>query len=183
MRRFCSFARPLVTAVVIVCLAGAACRRERREVVPLNGQAERPDAVRLTPLQPGKPRPPRPTNRAYADNAYAMSEGKRLYSAFNCNGCHANGGGGIGPALMDDEWIYGSDPDQVYSTIVQGRPDGMPSFGGRIPEQEVWQIVAYVESLSGNAVKTAATGRPDDLAAKRPEARVEPATPRQTGHR
>ena len=37
-------------------------------------------------------------------------QGKRLFSWYNCIGCHANGGGGIGPPLMDDEWIYGSRP-------------------------------------------------------------------------
>ena len=30
---------------------------------------------------------------------------------------------------MDAEWIYGSHPEQIYSDIVQGRPNGMPSFG------------------------------------------------------
>src|SRR4051812_47750251 len=34
-----------------------------------------------------------------------VSEGKRLYKWFNCNTCHVNGGGAIGPALMDDKWI------------------------------------------------------------------------------
>jgi cytochrome c oxidase cbb3-type subunit 3 len=48
----------------------------------------------------------------YDENAYAVNQGKRLYRWYNCNGCHANGGGGIGPALMDAEWRYGSDPAQ-----------------------------------------------------------------------
>ena len=39
-----------------------------------------------------------------------IAEGQRLYNAFNCVGCHAHGGGAIGPALMDDLWIHGSDP-------------------------------------------------------------------------
>jgi cytochrome c oxidase cbb3-type subunit 3 len=50
---------------------------------------------------------------------------------------------------MDDEWIYGSSSANVYWTIVEGRPQGMPAFGGRIPEDEVWRIAAYVRSLSG----------------------------------
>ena len=29
---------------------------------------------------------------------------------------------------MDDKWIYGSRPEQIYSDIVQGRPNGMPSL-------------------------------------------------------
>ena len=82
----------------------------------------------------------------YEGSAYAVGEGKRLYSAYNCVGCHAHGGGAIGPALMDAEWIYGSRPEQIYSDIVQGRPNGMPSFAGKIPDYQVWELVAYVRS-------------------------------------
>ena len=57
---------------------------------------------------------------AYEENAYAMSQGKLLYENFNCVGCHFHGGGGIGPPLMDDKWIYGSEPDQIFATIIAG---------------------------------------------------------------
>ena len=67
----------------------------------------------------------------------------------NCTGCHAHGGGAIGPPLMDDSWIYGSHPDQIFATIVEGRPNGMPSFRGKLPDYEIWQLAAYVRSLSG----------------------------------
>jgi cytochrome c oxidase cbb3-type subunit 3 len=116
-------------------------------------------------------------------NAYGLSEGKRLFSWFNCVGCHHHGGGGIGPALMDHRWVYGSRPDQIYSTIVQGRPNGMPSYAGRLTDQQVWQLVAYVESLAGNAAKDAAPGREDDMSSSKPEMRREPRPPVQTGHR
>ena len=55
----------------------------------------------------------------------------------------------MGPPLMDDEWIYGSEPQNIYATIVEGRPNGMPSFRGKIPDQQVWELVAYVRSMSG----------------------------------
>src|SRR5205809_5945187 len=71
--------------------------------------------------------PPRPTLFPYTtlfrSNAYALGEGQRLYKQMNCVGCHFHGGGGIGPALMDDEWIYGSDPAQIFTTIVEGKID------------------------------------------------------------
>ncbi|HEX9109244.1 MAG TPA: c-type cytochrome, partial [Longimicrobiales bacterium] len=101
----------------------------------------------------------------YDENAYTISEGKRLFSWYNCVGCHAHGGGSIGPALMDSTWIYGAQPGQIYATIVQGRPNGMPAWGGRIPEYQVWELVAYVRSLSGLVPKTAAPGRSDGLSA------------------
>ncbi len=84
----------------------------------------------------------------YDANEEAIGEGKRLYNHFNCSGCHAGGGGAIGPALMDEVWIYGSQPGNIYSTIVEGRPNGMPAFGGRIPQDKIWRIAAYVSTLN-----------------------------------
>jgi cytochrome c oxidase cbb3-type subunit 3 len=99
----------------------------------------------------------------YEENAYTVAEGKRLFSAFNCTGCHAHGGGDSGPPLMDDKWIYGSEPEQIFATLVEGRPNGMPSFGGRLPAYQLWQLTAYVRSLSGLVPSDAAPGRDDDL--------------------
>jgi cbb3-type cytochrome c oxidase subunit III len=85
----------------------------------------------------------------YEDNAYAMTEGQRLYEWYNCNGCHARGGGGIGPPLMADVWRYGKEPGKIYTSIVEGRPNGMPSWRGKMPEFQVWQLVTYVQALHG----------------------------------
>jgi cytochrome c oxidase cbb3-type subunit 3 len=102
-------------------------------------------------------------------NAYAMAQGKTLFRWFNCSGCHSNGGGGMGPALMDDKWRYGNNPEDIYTSIMQGRPNGMPSFKGRINEDQAWQLVAYVRSMSGWAKKDAAPGRSDSLYPGEPE--------------
>ena len=171
----------LIGALVVSTVS--ACERERRDFKLPNGE-QLAQATRLTDLQAGSPSQPGSVGSPFRNNAYGLSEGKRLYNAYNCSGCHAQGGGAIGPALMDHRWIYGSRPDQIYSTIVEGRPNGMPAFGGRIPEQQLWQIVAYVESLSGNVSKAAAPSRNDDMNAAKPENRREPQTrPIQTGHR
>jgi cytochrome c oxidase cbb3-type subunit III len=89
-----------------------------------------------------------PRAAAYYDNAEAVNTGRILFGQFNCSGCHSNGGGGMGPSLMDDEWIYGGRLQQIHQTIVEGRPNGMPSWGGRIPDQQIWQIATYVRSMS-----------------------------------
>jgi cytochrome c oxidase cbb3-type subunit III len=102
-------------------------------------------------------------------NAYALSQGKTLFRWFNCSGCHSAGGGGMGPALMDDKWRYGNDPEDIYHSIMEGRPNGMPSFRGRINEDQAWQLVAYVRSMSGWARKDAAPGRNDSLYPGEPE--------------
>jgi cytochrome c oxidase cbb3-type subunit 3 len=92
------------------------------------------------------------------ENPEAVQTGMRLFAQYNCNGCHSNGGGGMGPDLMDDEWIYGGRLEQIHQTIVQGRPNGMPSWGGKIPDEQIWQITAYVRSMSLPATLAAQNG-------------------------
>lgn len=156
----------------LAALALAACQREDRNFAPPPSGSVAVNAVQMTPLHAGLEPPPPPLSNAYQENAYAMSQGKRLFSAYNCNGCHANGGGGQGPALMDDVWIYGSAPQNIFATIVEGRPNGMPSFRGRIPDDQVWQLVAYVRSMSGLAPFDAAPSRNDTIEVKVPESRM-----------
>ena len=167
----------VLVALVMTCVAG--CERERRDFRTPPSGAVAIQSLRMTVLTPGAlslvPANPNPLE----ENAYALSEGKRLFHWYNCSGCHAEGGGAIGPALMDDVWIYGSDPANVFATIVQGRPNGMPSYGGRIPEKEVWELVAYVRSLSGQAKPSAATSRDDSIMVKPAESRVDKGKPVQ----
>ena len=82
---------------------------------------------------------------------------------------------------MDDVWIYGSDPANIYATIVEGRPNGMPAFGGHIPDNEVWELVAYVRSMSGLAPSGAAPNRDDALHVKEPESQADATEARRRG--
>ncbi|HET7435453.1 MAG TPA: cytochrome c [Thermoanaerobaculia bacterium] len=142
----------------------ASCRREQRELRRSPAAAARTGGiVRLSDLQPGQPSPDIIVRNLSEERAYDLSEGKRLYASYNCVGCHSHGGGGIGPPLMDSEWIYGSNPENIHDTIVEGRPNGMPSFGGKIPDYQIWEIAAYVRSLSGLAPTPAAPSRDDHM--------------------
>jgi cytochrome c oxidase cbb3-type subunit 3 len=131
-----------------------------------------------------------PFGRQYLINAQALSDGQMLYGAFNCSGCHANGGGGMGPPLLDNKWFYGAEPEQVYVSILEGRPNGMPSYRGRIPDYQMWELVAYVLSLSGQASPNAAAGRsehmttalpPNSTPREKPEVAPQPTTGPATG--
>ncbi|MCU1228812.1 MAG: cytochrome [Acidobacteria bacterium] len=156
-------ARNLVVLAIAAFLMLTSCEREERRFREMPSAAGRRNTERLVTLVPGPYTPDVRVRNPYEHNAFAISEGKRLFSWYNCVGCHANGGGGMGPPLMDERWIYGSDPENIFATIVEGRPNGMPSFRGKIPEYQVWQIVAFVQSLSGNVPKDAANGRNDDM--------------------
>lgn len=80
-----------------------------------------------------------------------IEAGKALFTGkLGCYGCHGQaGGGGMGPSLADATWIYGSDAAAIHETLVNGRPNGMPAFSGAATDEELWQVVAFVQSLSG----------------------------------
>ena len=170
--------RTLILALA-VALAAAACRREERRFREVAPAATATSVATAANLQPGPTYTVTRTNGPYQYNAYAISEGKALYNQFNCSGCHSNGGGGMGPPLMDDKWIYGRDPASVFATIMEGRPNGMPAWRGRIPNYEVWRIVAYVRSMSGQASKDAASGRDDHMFGRESEQRLTEVKPKQ----
>lgn len=84
-----------------------------------------------------------------ADDPDAAMRGMKSFDTFNCSGCHAaNGAGGMGPALSNDQWIYRSSPANIYLTIVQGRAKGMPAFGTLLPERTIWELVSYIQSIA-----------------------------------
>ncbi len=161
--------RAISIAVALSVVALAGCDREKRDFTTPAAPADPKMSERLSPLQPAQPqqtpvaiaqKPPRP----YEDQARDVNDGKRFYRWYNCNGCHGGGGGGgMGPALMDNEWIYGREPEQIFQSIALGRPNGMPSFGGHIPDDQLWKLVAYVRSMSGLLPSDVAPGRSDQL--------------------
>ena len=84
----------------------------------------------------------------YATDAVALQDGRRLFDWYNCSGCHGgHAGGGMGPSLRDETWIYGNRDDQIFDSIAQGRSKGMPAWGTKIPEDQIWQLVAYIKSM------------------------------------
>jgi cytochrome c oxidase cbb3-type subunit 3 len=167
-------------ALVAAALASGACEREKRQFVTWPPTASAATAVREVDLQPGPPTRDVNVRGPYSDNAYGVSQGKQLYDQMNCSGCHFQGGGGIGPPLMDAEWIYGSEPENVFETIEEGRPNGMPSFRGKLSTDQIWQLVAYVRSMSGLLPKDVASGRNDDMQVRTQEQSTQKASPKQS---
>ena len=78
----------------------------------------------------------------------ARTDGRRLFVRFNCSGCHGGrAGGGMGPSLRDVDWLYGSSDMAIFASIAEGRGKGMPAWGARIPDDQIWRLVAYIRSL------------------------------------
>jgi cytochrome c oxidase cbb3-type subunit III len=151
--------------VITCCLVAlSSCQREKRPARPAPVRTVvYSDAAREDSIEPGGRLPHFQANYPYDKSAYSISEGQRLFNWYNCSGCHSQGGGGIGPPLIKTEWIYGGEPDNLFDTIVKGRPNGMPTWGGRIPEYQVWQIVTYIRSMNKEEPQSATPARTDTV--------------------
>jgi cytochrome c oxidase cbb3-type subunit III len=172
--------RASLFVIGVAALALGACNREERhsrskpigEIVPAD---QSPDTI-----IPGGGAAPALDPRAalYDNNTHAIADGQTLFNQMNCVGCHAHGGGAIGPALMDDEWRYGGRIDQIATTITEGRPNGMPSWRGKLTEDQIWKLAAYVRSLSGQPSKDTVSSRADSMSGASPQTMTPRAPPR-----
>ncbi len=84
-------------------------------------------------------------------DASDLSAGKSIFEA-NCVACHmADGGGGIGPNLTDENWILGGGIKNVFNTLVEGGRDGkgMISWKSTLKPSEMQQVGSYVLSFQG----------------------------------
>ena len=98
--------------------------------------------------QPGPDRALPTVRNPYDGDRTVLAEGRRLFNWYNCAGCHGDhAGGGMGPSLRDSLWYYGGDPSSIFASIAQGRQHGMPSWGTKIPQDQIWKIVTYIKSL------------------------------------
>ena len=166
-----------IAAIVAIVLTFCIPTRAQQTIGNLPASQSGPSFVPVTKIFPGggSPPPPDPRGALYQGNAYYINEGHRLFLWYNCVGCHANGGGGMGPALMDNQWRYGGQLDQIYASIAQGRPNGMPSWENKIPGGQIWELAAFVQSLSvpssenGDTSAAAQPQPPPALPAHHPE--------------
>ena len=83
----------------------------------------------------------------------ALKVGERLYLNYcaTCHGSDARGARGY-PNLRDNDWLWGGDPQNIKTTILQGRQAAMPAWEGPLGgERGVDEVAQYLLSLSGRA--------------------------------
>lgn len=87
---------------------------------------------------------------AMTEDQAALELGATTYLQM-CASCHAPDGGGlIGPNLVDDYWIHGNSPLQIHLVIEEGvLPKGMPAWGAMLRPEQVDAVTAYVMTLRG----------------------------------
>jgi cytochrome c oxidase cbb3-type subunit 3 len=109
----------------------------------------------------------------YLTDPVALQDGRRLFDWYNCSGCHGgHAGGGMGPSLRDPVWLYGDRDDQIFDSVAHGRSKGMPAWGSKIPEIQIWELVAYIKSM-GTPLEPDPPTEPADEKVPNPEHNTE----------
>jgi putative heme-binding domain-containing protein len=83
----------------------------------------------------------------YRTRADRLAGGKLFQG--HCAACHGpdGSGGSAGPSLITGSFRHGSSDDAVFQSIAKGIPGtAMPAFA--LDGRQIWQLVAYVRSLS-----------------------------------
>lgn len=117
----------MAAAAAMLVLAG--CGREMRVLDP--------DQPLTPPVGPDDPRAP-----YFTDNYQQVAQGGRYFTWYGCGGCHGSNAQGA-LDLCDKAWRHGSSFDAVYHMIAERHG----SIGQRIPEEQRWQVTAYVLAL------------------------------------
>jgi len=132
----------LLAAEAVVC---AGCR-SKSTIYASAGSL--PNNAYFIGPQPGPDRLMMVPQNPYAHDESILGQGRQLFVQYNCSGCHGDhGGGGMGPSLRDTLWYYVGTDDRIFASIAEGRQHGMPSWGSKLPRDQIWMLVSYIKSL------------------------------------
>ena len=85
-------------------------------------------------------------------DAAAIEEGEALFQAVCTGYCHVTSDSqreAKCPDLFDCEWTHGSSDKEMFAVLQNGVPNTeMAPFKGQLPDEMLWQILAYVKSAS-----------------------------------
>lgn len=88
------------------------------------------------------------TNPFKGDKEKAAA-GKKIFIGYGCVGCHGqSGGGGMGPSLIGNNWHYGGTDADLFHSIHDGRPKGMPAWSSHLSDNQIWEVITFVRSIS-----------------------------------
>ncbi|MEJ7607763.1 MAG: c-type cytochrome [Bryobacteraceae bacterium] len=87
----------------------------------------------------------------------AIVAGSKLF-ATSCAGCHGpRGEGGRGPNLRNRGAWHSLDETDLFQTIQKGIPGSdMPAT--KLPDEQIWQLAAFVRALSAPAIESKLAG-------------------------
>ena len=159
------YSRIIGSLAVATTLATQACTRDSNASEVRQAPSSPPGAdlaarfvSHADRIQPGmvKPFAGMVLRNPHDGDAKAIATGAKLFVSYNCVDCHgADGSGAMGPSLADGRWHFGGGNAEVFESIYQGRPEGMPAWGSLLNDDQIWMLVSYVRSLdAGKNVTT-----------------------------
>lgn len=93
--------------------------------------------------------------RKLAGEPGVVAQGERIFhtmAPLSCAFCHLEDGSGkTGPNLTDDHWLYGGKAMDIYTTIMEGRPNGMPAWkanGSLFAQRATAYVLAKVKNTN-----------------------------------
>lgn len=95
---------------------------------------------------------PNGRNGSFSQTAGNAKAGRIIYEKW-CAACHGKQGEGLGdmPSFQDPKYMGMRTDRELFKKITEGgQGTGMPPFGSRLPEQERWNIVAYIRTFTPN---------------------------------
>jgi cytochrome c oxidase cbb3-type subunit 3 len=111
------------------------------------GQYEAEVAAAETRIAAVRAAAPLPDANPYHGDAAAIAKGAETWTTI-CVACHLPEGTGlVGPSLVDPYWKYGNADKDLFQTVSEGRPLGMPPWGPQLGTEKIWQVLAYLETL------------------------------------
>jgi len=102
--------------------------------------------------------------KAVAADPDARQMGERMFLTYCsvCHGSEARGAKGF-PNLTDNDWLFGGEPEQIQTSILEGRNGVMPPFGPALGADGVKDVANYVRSLSGLAADSVRVQRGKEI--------------------
>lgn len=85
----------------------------------------------------------------FTGDAVAIEAGRSLWRKAGCYSCHGGvAEGGVGPSLIDDEWVYVPTDKTLFKTISEGRRGTvMASWSKDLNPEQIWKVIAYIRAL------------------------------------
>jgi mono/diheme cytochrome c family protein len=87
----------------------------------------------------------------------SVARGRQRY-VFSCRQCHGNTGkgdgdmshaGGVPSDFTDAVWQHGESDGEIFLVIRDGVTADMLGYQGQIPDEDMWNLVNYIKSLTG----------------------------------
>lgn len=145
--------------VALVVFVVGGCSSNPKPTASEKGAVASPDAAALEAVPPDAGSPEgtaepvvvaeSPVASYLADPA-ALARGRGLFRSVCAGYCHSTQATDrVASNLFDCDWDHGSGDQDIFDIIAAGVPDTqMQGFGDKVPDEDLWKIIAWVRSSS-----------------------------------